>query len=451
MHTAPNFLQSLCLLMDTYPSPFRFWIGNKLFIDIFEPDQTKTILQNSCCLNKSMIYDHIKPLLGTGLITAPASIWIRHRKMLGASFNTNILRVFCDIFVKQTSIFMEKLEHMTNDEIDLNHDLATYTLDIAYDSLLDIKLESQLNKNNQYVKAMSRLKDIAIRRIQNIFLYPDMIFRLTTLNSEVQKHLNFINSIVEEIIQQKEHVKNNLDAAKTKYAKLSRRIFLDVLMEAFDKGKKFTHKEILDEINTMMLAASDTTTVTMYFTIFMLANFPEIQEKVYEELMEIYGTQNPKTAPAKFEDLQYMNYLECVIKETLRLFPVVPIIGRHLNENLQIGGYILPEGADVFIGIIHMHRNEKYWPNALTFNPDRFLPENIKNIHPYCYIPFSNGPRNCIGSKYGMMSIKVLISTLLRTFILKVDRKMEISEIELKIELSLTSRKPLKLRIEKRG
>ncbi|XP_025158653.1 cytochrome P450 4C1-like, partial [Harpegnathos saltator] len=174
-------------------------------------------------------------------------------------------------------------------------------------------------------------------------------------------------------------------------------------------------------------------------------------EKVYEELVEIYGTQDPKTVPVKFEDLQHMNYLERVIKETLRLFPVVPIIGRRLDENLQIGEYILPEGAEVIIGIIHMHRNEKYWLNALTFDPDRFLPENMENIHPYCYIPFSNGPRNCIGSRYGMMSMKVLISTLLRTFILKVDKRMEINEIELKIETMLASRKPLKVRIEKRN
>ncbi|XP_025161404.1 cytochrome P450 4C1-like isoform X2 [Harpegnathos saltator] len=368
--------------------------------------------------------------------------------MLAMSFNTNILRVFCDTFVKQATTFIEKLEHMTNDEIDLNHHLTTCTLDMVYDTLVGINLESQLNKNNQYVKTMLRLRNIVTHRMRNVFLYPDMIFNLTTLKCEQQKHINFMNSIAEEIIQQKEDAKNNMCSVKTEYAKPSRRIFLDILMEASNEGKKFNRKEILDEINTM---ASDTTAIAMYFTIFILANFPEIQEKVYEELVEIYGTQDPKTAPVKFEDLQFMNYLERVIKEILRLFPIAPVILRRLDENLQIGEYILPKGAEVFIGIIHMHRNEKYWPNALTFDPDRFLPENIKNIHPYCYIPFSNGPRNCIGSRYGMMSMKVVISTLLRTFVLKVDRRMEINEIELKMEMLLGSRKPLKVRIEKRN
>ncbi|XP_025154262.1 cytochrome P450 4C1 [Harpegnathos saltator] len=445
-----DLLPSLYKLVDIFPSPFRLWMGNKLIIIISEPDQAKTILQSRYCLNKSKFYDIFKPWMGTGLFTAPASKWVRHRRMLTTSFNTNILRVFCDTFVKQASIFMEKLEHMTNDEIDLDHHLATCTLDIVYDTLLGINLESQSNKNNQYAKAVSRLKNIVIHRLRNIFLHSDMIFNLTTLNREQQKHINYLNSVAEEVIQ-KEDAKNNLHSIKAEYAKPSKRIFLDILMEASDEGKKFNRKEILDEINTMMTAASDTTAITMYFTIFMLANFPEIQEKVYEELVEIYGTQDPKTVPVKFEDLQHMNYLERVIKETLRLFPIGPIIGRRLDENLQIGEYILPEGAEVGIGIIHMHRNEKYWLNALTFDPDRFLPENMKNIHPYCYIPFSNGPRNCIGSRYGMMSMKVLISTLLRTFILKVDKRMEINEIELKVEMMLASRKPLKVRIEKRN
>ncbi|XP_025160905.1 cytochrome P450 4C1-like [Harpegnathos saltator] len=81
-----------------------------------------------------MLYNIIKPWLGTGLLIAPASKWVKHRRMLAMSFNTNILRVFCDTFVKQATTFIEKLEHMTNDEIDLNHHLTTCTLDMVYES-----------------------------------------------------------------------------------------------------------------------------------------------------------------------------------------------------------------------------------------------------------------------------------------------------------------------------
>ncbi|XP_032690154.1 cytochrome P450 4g15-like isoform X2 [Odontomachus brunneus] len=114
------------------------------------------------------------------------------------------------------------------------------------------------------------------------------------------------------------------------------------------------------------------------------------------------------------------------------------------------GKYTLPKGVDVLITTINLHRNEKYWPKALTFDPDRFLPENIANIHPCSYIPFSNGPRNCIGAKYAMISMKILIATLLRTYILKVDKEVKIEEIKLMANLLLTPVIPLKVRIEKR-
>ncbi|XP_032667499.1 cytochrome P450 4C1-like isoform X2 [Odontomachus brunneus] len=445
-----EFLNSISSLMDIYPSPFRFWLGNKLIIFINEPDQIKVILQHPSCFNKNVLYDTLRPWLGTGLITAPAQIWFGHRKMIASSFNTNILRGFCDIFVEQTSVFMEKLEHMVNDEIDPFQHVTMCTLDIIYDTSLGTKLGSQLNENNMYVKAIMRLKEIILHRIRNIFLFPDIVFNFTPLSREQQKHLNFIYSTAEKVIEQKENARDNLVGNQNQSDKPPRKVFLDLLMEASDEGKKFTKKDIIDEINTISFAGSDTTAVTLNFTMFILANFPEVQQKVYEELLEIYGTQDPKSTPIKFEDLQYMNYMERVIKETLRLFPVVPLIGRRLNDDLQIGECTIPKGADFMISILFLHRNENYWPKPLTFDPDRFLPENMANIHPYSYIPFSNGPRNCLGMRYAMTSMKVLLATLLRTYILKMDKKVKIEDVELKMDILLVPMKPLKIRIEKR-
>ncbi|XP_032690147.1 cytochrome P450 4c21-like isoform X2 [Odontomachus brunneus] len=416
----------------------------------FSRKMLTTILQNSSCLNKSFIYKVFKAVVGNGLATAPEHIWVKHRKMLAPNFNTNIIQTFCDTFMKRSLIFTEELEHMVNGEVDLSPYILKCTLDSICGTSLDTELGSQLKKTEQYLNALIRVKEIVTHRLRNIFLFPDFIFSFTSLSREQQNHLKFACSFAEEIIQQKENEMDNLVRNKIQSAKPSRRRFVDMLMEASDEGKKFTRKEIIDEINTIIVAGTDTIAITLNFMMFMLANFPDIQQKVYEELLEIYGTQDPKFVPVDFKDLQHMNYLECVIKETLRLFPPVPVIGRRLNEDLQIGEYTLPKGADVLITILTLHRNEKYWPKALTFDPDRFLPENMTNIHPYSYIPFSNGLRNCIGTKYAMTFMKVFIATLLRTYLLKVDKKVQIEEIELKLNSSLVSVIPLKVRIEKR-
>lgn len=92
-----------------------------------------------------------------------------------------------------------------------------------------------------------------------------------------------------------------------------------------------------------------------------------------------------------------MTYLELVIKEILRLFPIAPFILRELTENLQLHDSILPKGCHALLSIINLHRDPEKWKDPLKFDPDRFLPENMAGMHPFSYIPFSAGVRSCPG------------------------------------------------------
>ncbi|XP_018368992.1 PREDICTED: cytochrome P450 3A29-like isoform X2 [Trachymyrmex cornetzi] len=176
------------------------------------------------------------------------------------------------------------------------------------------------------------------------------------------------------------------------------------------------------------------------------------EEKVYKELMTIYGTKTPISTPVKYDDLQHMRYLDQVIEETLRLFPTTPIIGRRLTKDVKIGNFILPKNTSIIIVLMLMNRQEQYWPNPLKFDPDRFLPERVKDCpsDSFYHIPFSDGPRNCIGTKYAMISIKVILATLIRTFVFKVDKSIQIRNIKLKTDITLSTIEPLKIRINKR-
>lgn len=134
-----------------------------------------------------------------------------------------------------------------------------------------------------------------------------------------------------------------------------------------------------------------------------------------------------------------MEYLERVIKESLRIFPPLPIFGRSLEEDMQIGDYLVPAGkqdllryifcyfiglslfnyfnstgASLFICPHHLHSSSRYYKDPEKFNPDNFLPEVCRSRHPYTFIPFSAGYRNCIGIKYGMLQMKTVVSTLVR-------------------------------------
>ncbi|KAL6436841.1 hypothetical protein ACFW04_004908 [Cataglyphis niger] len=443
-----EFLNSMLSLMDGYSSPARFWFGNKLYIAVYEPEQIKIVLQSSSCLDKGEVYKYAKSWLGTGLITAPASIWKHTRKMIAPCFNATLLKAFFDTFAKQSLTLVHELEKLESyeKELDLFHYIWLCTLDIIYESITGMKLESQLNKDNRYVKAITRIKEIVAIRMRNIFLLPNTLFNLTHLSREQAKNLVLIHSYADKIIKRASNKLNHTSKIES-----AKKTFLEILMKAFYEGETFTEKNIRDEVNTILVAGSDTTAVTVNFTIFILANFPEIQEKVYKELSEIYGNENLNSAPIKYEDLQQMDYLSRVIKETMRLFPLVACVVRHLKEDLKIGEFILPKGADIFLPFIKVHRSEKYWQNPLVFDPDRFLPHNMTNCHQYSYLPFSNGPRNCIGWKYGMVSMKVMLATLIRTFVFKVDKRIELVEIKLNVTPLLTVINPLKVRIKKRN
>ncbi|XP_011684333.1 PREDICTED: cytochrome P450 4V2-like [Wasmannia auropunctata] len=217
------------------------------------------------------------------------------------------------------------------------------------------------------------------------------------------------------------------------------------------RKENYTREEIRDNIITMLITGSDTISTTINFVIFMLANFPEVQEKAHKELLEIYGTETVKSAPIKYDHLQNMHYLDRVIKETMRIFPTVPIIGRKTSGDLKIGKVIIPKGTDILIPIIKMHRDEKYWPNPFMFDPDRFLTERKKDFHASCYLPFSAGSRNCIGMKYGMRCMKIILATLIRTYKFKVNKNIELDKIKLTFDIVLSPTEPFKVKIEKRS
>lgn len=150
----------------------------------------------------------------------------------------------------------------------------------------------------------------------------------------------------------------------------------------------------------------------------MLGIYQEVQDKVMAEIKSIFGDSD---RDATFADTLEMKYLERVILETLRMYPPVPIIARKLNQDVLLASdnYLVPAKTTVVVATYKIHRDPETYPNPEKFDPDRFLPENSTNRHYYSYIPFSAGPRSCVGRKYAMLKLKVLLTTILRNFQVK--------------------------------
>lgn len=209
----------------------------------------------------------------------------------------------------------------------------------------------------------------------------------------------------------------------------------------------------------------------------MLAVYPEIQEKVVAELHEIFDDAD---SPVTYEDLSKLTYLEMVVKESLRHFPVGPFIARKTSDDFPFKGKfdilitsfenilceqifqmtkknifhfskggIIPKGAFILLNIAKMHKDPKYWGDrAHEFNPDHFLPENFSKMHPYTFLAFSGGPRNCIGIKYAWYVAKIMLAHLLRKY--KFTTHLKYEDIRTKVHIILKIANDNPIRVERR-
>jgi len=233
----------------------------------------------------------------------------------------------------------------------------------------------------------------------------------------------FTNDIIENIRSKT----NNNEVEKPK----------NFMQAMLNPKNNFTDDEIKHEVHSVVLAAQDTSAISSSMTLLILAMFKDIQQKVVDELHQIFGKKH-ETPYIEFENINDLIYLEMVINEILRLFPVVPFIVRHVDEEMVLGDiYKIPMKATVVVPISNIHKNKKYWgDDAEEFNPERFSKENFSKIHPYAYLPFAKGPRMCLGYRYAMMLMKIQLANFLMRY--EVDTDMKLDELEFGVQVTMT-------------
>ncbi|KAK2588773.1 hypothetical protein KPH14_001653 [Odynerus spinipes] len=380
-------------MADVYPSLSRLWLGSRLLIFIYDPENMKAVLNSPSGIYKSEDYNYMKPFIGEGVFSCAGSKWRAQRKTLSPAFNLNSMKSFMDSFVRHTNIFIQRLETTNGKEIEISKYIGPCALDIIYDTTLETELNAQAEQECKICDSMKNMLESFTRRIFKVWLHPNIIYYNTTAGKKEQKCLDYINILTNKIIKKK---KMEMEANPVQESvqenegeKKSPKTYLDLAMELAKSGGKVSETVLRDEINTMTIAGSDTTAGTVSFLLLMLANHPEIQNKAYQELHEIYGTSDPEDVHMQYDDLQRMEYLDRVIKETMRLFPVAPMIIRKVIEDIK-------------------------------------------------------------GMKYAIAEMKAIAATVIRKFIIMVDKPLPVEEIDLKIYVALKPVKPIMLRFKKR-
>nr|ARA91599.1 cytochrome P450 monooxygenase [Pieris rapae] len=448
---------------EMYGSVVRGWIGSKLVVFLTDPDDVEVILNSQVHIDKASEYRFFKPWLGEGLLISSGEKWRSHRKIIAPTFHINILKSFVDTFNQNSKSVVNRMKTEMGKVFDVHDYMSGVTVDILLETAMGITKETQDASGFDYAVAVMKMCDIIHQRHYKFWLRFDAIFKFTSFFEKQKKLLGIIHGLTNKVIKNKKekyiHNKSKglatatvveekttdkdmsgLANAKTladtvfkgyrddldfndenDVGEKKRLAFLDLMIEAAQSGAhKITDHEIKEEVDTIMFEGHDTTAAGSSFVLCLLGIHHDIQTRVYDELYSIFGDSD---RPCTFEDTLQMKYLERVIFEALRMYPPVPIIARKLNRDVKIStnNYLLPAGSTVVVATYQIHRNPKYYKNPNVFDPDNFLPENTSNRHYYSYIPFSAGPRSCVGRKYALLKLKVLLSTILRNYKMESD------------------------------
>uniref|UniRef100_A0A182P4H5 Uncharacterized protein n=1 Tax=Anopheles epiroticus TaxID=199890 RepID=A0A182P4H5_9DIPT len=438
--------QFQCILdiTTTYQSPCRVWLGPKLFVFIDNADDLQTVLNASQCLEKAHVYRFFQ--CETGLFSAPAPIWKVHRKHLNPCFNAKILASFMSVFNAKSAIMVDQLQRRVNQPKQFNvyEYISKCTLDMVCATTLGTNMQLQNEQGDEYIAAIERASELLNHRLYKVWLHPEWIYRLTSYYKVQQQCYATAYKMSRRVLalrgDELSEIRNrstvpvekpNSSQPVDEYRKPQ--IYIDQLFRLAKETGVFDERAIRDEIDTIILGGNETSALTLSHVVLMLAIHQDVQQRVYEELVATLGSSFTEV---ENDQLSRLPYMEMVLKETMRLFPVGPVIARQCTDDLKISNAIIPNGVTVVLGIFNVQRSGKHWgPAADTFDPDNFLPERSTHRHPYCFLPFSAGPRNCIGYKYGLMSMKVMLCRLLAAFRFSTDLTME--QLVLKLDITL--------------
>ncbi|XP_017076702.2 LOW QUALITY PROTEIN: probable cytochrome P450 313a1 [Drosophila eugracilis] len=398
--------------LDKYGSTILTWMGPVPFMVTRDPKIVEDAFTSTDCHNKSShVADAITTCMGFGLLGLQDPEWIDRRKHLNPSFKQDILLSFFHIFDTETKTLMKLLDSYVNQgEKDLVPDMLRWSFRIAAQTTMgsDVKDDEHF-RNDSLVESFESLICLTTLNILMPLVQNKLISKICGYETQRANNLSKIHKMLDNVVKKK------IDTTIERHSDPEANIVINRAIELYRKGD-IAYKDVKSECCIMIAAGYDTSALTVYHALFLLATHPEHQDAVFEELNAVFPTAGD--FEIVYSDLQKLEYLERVMKETLRLIPAIPITARETKQDVQLSnGLLIPKGVVIGIDIFHTHRNPEVWgPEAASFNPDNFLPENIEKRHPYAFVPFARGKRNCIGSKYAMMSSKFALARILRNY-----------------------------------
>ncbi|CAH1641556.1 unnamed protein product [Spodoptera littoralis] len=384
---------------------------------ITDPDDCLTL--SNICLNKPYLYDFAKDFLNNGLVQQLnfflASIWRPHRKLLNPSFNQQVVNTFVDEINFQARNIVSSLKNeLGRKPFDVRPYFISFTVSVAIRSSLGLEVDNQKNLNRKYCETIDDVFSLYCDRAQKVWLHIDWVFNLSEMKRKQDKLTNSLKNIIRPIIQKrKAEIKTKIETSSFENKSGKFEPVLDQMLQMANEQNGFTDEIIREHLDSFVSASYDTTSSSLVFAMLTIASYPDIQNRIYNEIQEVLPNKDDDFSK---QDLPKLVYLEAVIKETLRLYSSVPVIARKLEADVKLKNYTLRANSTCIIGLYSLHRHPLWGPDVNEFKPERWLdPSRLPENH-NLFAPFSIGKRNCIGKAFGMLMMKIAIAHIVRQY-----------------------------------
>jgi len=379
------------------------------------PDYIKRVLlSNHRNYTKGEGIDQVKILLGKGIMTSEGDFWRRQRRMMQPSFHRRVINAFTALIGEVNDKYAERwAAHAAQGlAVNVTDDISELTLEIVLGSIFGTdlqRLERQLGANPFQVVAKETNRDLKFA------------FRFRSLS----------RLVADLIAARRREAAEHFD-------------FLAMLMATRDRetDEAMSDKELIDEVLTLIVAGHETTAAALTWTWYLISQNPAEAAQIEAE-----ADKAPGAGHLGLDAAESLSFIHQVIQESLRLYPPGWLFTRRTIEADELGGYPLAPRTDVFISPYLLHRHPDFWERPEEFNPDRFAGAEAEERHRFAYIPFSVGPRHCIGENIAMFEMLVHIQRMSRRFRLT---RASAEPIELEAQINLRPRSPLMMTVTPR-
>jgi cytochrome P450 len=339
---------------------------------------------------------YLSKYLGKGLLTVDGEFWLKQRRLIQPAFHKQKMN---QLVVNMENIIASELHNLVEDKpIDLFPLMSELAFNVVAKSLFQFSTDAKLNRIKFIIEEVQNFLIKEIRLPHKAWWF--------SISGQVKKHLELAdesNKIIQGIVEERMGSKKDVND------------LLNMLLETRyeDSGEGMSVEQLIDEIKILFIAGHETTANALTFTLHLLGNNPDVQQKVFDEILKIESeTENV------VEQLQKMTYINAVLNESMRLYPPAWITDRENVEDDRLGDFNIKKGTLIGVSFYELHRNPKYWENPNEFIPERFLGEQKKKSLQYFY-PFGAGPRMCIGVGFAIYEMCLTLSYIVKKYIIK--------------------------------